>query len=261
MANQTVLITGASSGIGTELARSYAGKNTNLFLAGRDIDRLEAVAQLCRENGATVFTEVFDIKNRNSCLNWINSAEEVAPIDILIANAGLMEIIGADEFQEPAEKTLSQIDTNLTGCVNVVAAAVPHFVKRKCGQIVLIASMAGLQPIGDAPGYSASKAGLVAFGESIYAYLKKYKINVSIICPGYISTPMSNPHQHPRILEMSAEQAAKKIRTAISKKKAFYAFPFLLFILIKLGRYLPIEVRRFTTAKFNFLPEKYRKNN
>ena len=252
MTRQTIVLTGASSGIGAALALELAGPHSNLFLAARNLERLELIANQCRDIGAIVKTQILDVGDADAIANWVVSIEEKNQIDIVIANAGTMETCSFDGDLETAQQTHRQIDTNLGGCVNLATAVVPFMEKRTKGQIIFIASIAALQPVADIPGYSASKAGVVAYGEAIYAFLANKGIQVSVICPGFITTPMNIKYKSFRPTEMSAEKAAKRIRWAIEKKKPFYAFPLALLIAIQLGRYLPWWLRRHTNKPFNF---------
>ena len=121
------------------------------------------------------------------------------------------------------------------------------------GQIVMISSMAALQPLSDGPAYAASKAGIVAYAEALHGHLAASGVHVGVVCPGYIRTPMAEQFESWRPLEVSAEQAARKIAKAIAAKKSFYVFPKLLYISILLGKFLPWGLRRHTTKAFNYV--------
>ena len=253
MAKRTILLTGASSGLGKALAVELSDDQTHLVLSARNKKRLEEVARLCKDAGATVEIHQLDISDTKKVAAWINKLENGQPIDIVIGNAGIMETCGPNGELESAEKTISQINTNLIGCVNLASAVVPHMQARSRGQIVFVASMAALQPIADVPGYSASKAGLVAYGEALNSFLHGQGIKVGVICPGFIKTPMNEDYDSFRPFQLSANAAAKKIRKAIDRKASFAAFPLVMEIAIRLGRFLPAGLRRFTNKPFNFV--------
>lgn len=246
-----IVLSGANSGIGEALAHHYATKGTLLYLTARNQSRLESVAARCRKQGAEVHIKALDIRDTTSIQDWIKDITATQSIDLLIANAGIMFTHADRNTLESAEAALEQIETNLGGTINLTTALAPGMQARKKGHIALIASLAGRQPLADLPGYSASKAGVIAYGEALHAFLAKDGITVSTICPGYISTPMTRKHENWRPLEMSAEKAAVKIARAIERKRVFYEFPFLMSVLVGLGRFVPAPLRRYTTTLFS----------
>lgn len=246
-----ILISGANSGIGEKIAEQYAAPKTHLFLTARNLERLEKVAEKCRQAGATVTVKSLDITDTQTVQDWVEEVSREGPLDLVIANAGIMMPRENAKKPESAEQSLVQIRTNIDGVINLAAATAPKMQERKQGHIVLIASLAGLQPLSDLPGYSASKAAVISYGEALHALLVNDNVSVTTICPGYISTPMTTPHGNWRPLEMSADQAAGRILHAIRKKRSFYAFPFAMLVLIKLGRFIPQSLRPLTTRLFN----------
>ena len=252
MQKRSILLTGASSGIGAALAREFAGPNTSIFLSARNEERLSAVAAQCKDKGSEVDYRSVDVTATQEIEKWISSVEESTDLDVVIANAGILYTCGPDGEVESAEDSIRQIETNLCGAIAVATAAVPHMQKRNRGHVVFVASLSGLQPVADVPGYSASKAGLVAYGEALGNFLHDQGILVSVICPGFISTPMTINEASFRPFELSAEVAAAKIRKAVDARKRFSAFPLPLVVLIRLGRFLPGWLRRITNKPFNF---------
>ena len=122
MQNPTaILITGASSGIGEALARAYAGRGRTLFLSGRDPKRLGAVVEACRRRGATVTGETVDVADRDAMAAWIASAHAQAPLDLVVANAGISA--GSSGQGESAEQARDIFATNLAGVLNTVHPA------------------------------------------------------------------------------------------------------------------------------------------
>ncbi|MEM7018219.1 MAG: SDR family NAD(P)-dependent oxidoreductase [Pseudomonadota bacterium] len=247
-----IVLTGASAGIGAALARDYAIEGHFLFLTGRNEERLNTVASECEALGATIETTILDVVDTHAVHQWINRIEEQTPIDLVIANAGIMETCEPDGQIETAENSILQVNTNLNGCINLATAAAPFMQSRGGGQIAFIASLAGIQPIADVPGYSASKAGLIAYGEALGNYLHNQGVKVSVICPSFITTAMTSRHKSFRPFEMSAEKASRKIKRVIAAGSRLAAFPLVMEIAIRLGRFLPAKLRRPATKPFNF---------
>lgn len=248
----TILITGAGSGLGRALAREYAAPGISLYLSGRNLDPVEETAVFCRRLGAKAIAARVDVTDLTAVQSWVESIAKHETLDLVISNAGLLGSHGVGREFENAQTAISQIETNLCGCVNLVTSIVPHMQKNRHGHIALISSMSALQPIADMPAYAASKAGVNAYGEAIGAYLERDGVDVTVVCPGYIKSDMGNQYESWRPIEMSPEKAASKIKNGLERRKPFLAFPLPLLWSIALGRFLPWSWRRVTTKPFNY---------
>ncbi len=216
MANQkTVLITGASSGIGHALAVEYAGPGITLLLTGRNRARLEETAALCRAKGAVAEIAVVDVTDKDALKRRLLAWDDVHPIDVLVANAG---ISGNDNFYEI-------IDINLIGTFHTVLPLLPRFKARRAGTIALMSSMAGFRGMPSAPAYSTSKVAVRAYGDALRPALKPYGVSVSIIFPGFVKTPLTDVNKFPMPFLMDVERAGRIIKRGLDKKKASIAFP------------------------------------
>lgn len=253
---QNIAITGASSGIGAAIAQEYAAPDVKLYLSARDEGRLQSVSNKCKALGADVEYHVLDITEMRSVEEWFCKIDNKNQIDLIFSCAGIMRTSDEDNPIEPIDRTMEQISTNLCGSIYAANAAGNCMKERRHGKIVLIGSMAALQPISDVQGYSASKAGLVAYGEALYAALAPFGVKVHTICPGYVATAMNSSIDSFRPFEISAEQTAKRIKRALGRGWIFYSFPFSLLTLIKFGRLLPIWLRKHTNKPFNFVTKK-----
>lgn len=255
---QTIAITGASAGLGKALALAYAKEGTHLFLSARNEQRLEEVAKLCRDKGAEAHVHSLDVCEAAAVENWLASIAEQRPINLVIANAGIMmtnDEVGENKAIESAHQ---QVDTNMKAVMTLTFAAErimreqEKFENGARGQIGIISSLSAMQPIGSIAAYSASKAGVTAFGEAMGQYLAKRNIEVSVVCPGYIKTDMLNRSRSFRPFTMSAEQAAQKTKRAFDRLKPYSAFPFGLVLITIPARFLPTRLRRLATAAFAF---------
>ncbi len=222
--NRTILITGASSGIGHALARAYAAQDTVLLLAGRNAERLEDTARLCREKGATVETTTLPVTDRAAFEKRILDWDDAYKIDVAIANAGVSGGTSMDAAQN--ESQLREIfDINLGGTFNTVNPLIPRMQARKSGHIVLMSSMAGFRGMPNAPAYSTSKVAVRAYGDALRPLLKPDGIKVSTIFPGFIKTPMTDVNTFKMPFLMDVERAAEIVRRGIDGKKSAIAFP------------------------------------
>ena len=249
---RSVVVTGASSGIGAALALRYAGVDVHLGLLGRDPERLQHIADECRARGATVETGLVDVRERAAMKAWLDTFDDRAPVDLLIANAGTMAGTPPGGIIEPPELSYALVQINVLGMLNTVQPLLPRMMTRRHGQIALMSSLAALIPLRDSPGYCGSKAAVLAYGRSLRDLLGASGIGVSVICPGYVTTPMSRQETGKKPFEMSAERAAEIIRRGIGRNRAVIAFPSWFAFLTRIGGLLPDGLRERVTRGSRF---------
>lgn len=248
---KTILITGASSGLGKKLAESYAKEGITLFLTGRNKTRLLETSNLCESKGAYVISKNIDITNKEEIKNWILECDELKHVDLIIANAGIST--GTSMISESNDIIYDIYNTNIFGTLNTVQPIISKMVERKNGQIAIVSSMSSFIGLPSCPAYSSSKACLTAYGEALRGVLKKYNVGVSIICPGFIKTPLTDKNDFKMPLLMSTEYASKKIIKGLSKNKGLIAFPFIMYLALKILKLLPFSLSNYIVSK---LPEK-----
>lgn len=216
----SILITGASSGIGRALALSYARAGISLFLVGRDRRRLDEVARACAAQGAEAQGMRADVRDHEAMTSVIGEADEMAPLDLVIANAGI-NAVGADlDLRSRAREVF---EVNMMGVVNTVLPALDLMRPRARGQIGLMSSFAGLRRVPSMPSYSASKAAVRVWGEALRVALIPHNIQVSVICPGFVDTSMAGDADGRAMV--SAEDAAQIIRRGLADNLGTIAFP------------------------------------
>lgn len=218
--NNHILITGASNGIGAALAKHYAAPGVMLSLCARNPARLEGVAQTCRDLGATVYTSLIDVSDHPAMTAWITAQDAQTPITTLIANAGVGDL---NTSQLVADRTL--FDINITGVLNSIDPIIPIMAQRGSGQIAMMASLAGYRGLSACPAYSASKGFVKLYGEGLRGALRPHGIDVSVICPGFVRSHITDQNTCPMPFFMEAETAAKIIATGLAKNKGRIAFP------------------------------------
>ena len=223
MANSSVLITGATSAIGSALAREYASLGMTLYLQGRNAERLQEVAAACEAQGAQVVTTLLDLRDFAALRLWL---EELGPLDLLIINAGVNTHVGPNGEPEPWNEVEALLDVNLKAAMMIVHAVLPALRTRNSGQIALISSLAGYFGLPVTPSYSASKAALKAYGEALRGWLGPEGIRVNVVMPGYVRSPMCDDMPGPKPFLWSPDRAARAIRRGLERDKARISFPF-----------------------------------
>jgi short-subunit dehydrogenase len=236
---RTIALTGASSGIGAALAAELACPGVRLALAGREAARLEEVAAACRLKGAVAETALVDVRDRNALHAWLAAVDAGGEVDVLIANAGVSAGLGPKKSRESDEDVRRLVEVNLIGAIDTVSGLVEAMRARRRGQIVIVASVAGLRGYPAMPTYSATKAALIAYGEAIRGWLRPSGVTVTVVCPGFVTSPMSARHRGSKPFEMPVDKAARIIARGIARKRAVVAFPFLLALGARLSRLLP----------------------
>jgi len=220
----SIVITGASSGIGEALALDYAAPGIALALSGRDGPRLRAVATACHGKGATVDVGEIDVTDREMLARWLTAFDDAHPVDLLIANAGISidkDNSSLDDFSI-VRKTMA---VNVDGMLNTIEPLVSRLMARGNGQIAVVSSLAGYIGLPYSASYNASKAAVRVWGESIRYVLKKSGIGVTVICPGFVVSRMTAEAPFKMPFLMTAERASSIIRRGLAHDKARIAFP------------------------------------
>jgi short-subunit dehydrogenase len=233
---KNILITGASSGIGEALAHDYAAPGVFLALGGRNAERLEKVANVCRLKGAEIETKTIDVTDAEGVRAWIEGVDGAHPLDLVVANAGVSG--GRGVGGEGHEGATRIFQTNIQGTVNTVMPALERMVERPMpkhglrGQIAIVSSLASFRGVPGAPAYGASKGAARLWGEALRGEMHKERIGVTVICPGFIRTRMTANNKFYMPMLMTADRAARIIRRGIGKDRSRVAFPFPLYFLV-----------------------------
>lgn len=223
---QTILITGATSAIGWELALAYANNESTLILHGRNEKKLLELAQECEKKGAKAIIQVLDLSNVAEVRAWIDELITKGCLDLVIINAGMNIHIGPNGEAEPWEDVNTLLDLNLKSSVAIAQGVLPQMRERRSGQIVFISSLAGYFGLPVTPTYSASKAGLKAYGESLRGWLQPEGIKVNVVMPGYVKSQMCDAMPGPKPFLWTPQRAAKVIKKGLDHDKARITFPF-----------------------------------
>ncbi len=236
-----ILITGASSGIGAALATAYAGEGRTLILVARNEARLNEVAAQCRAKGAVVHTASIDVREKEKLAAYINEIDAQHPVDLVIANAGISAGF-SNSVEENYQRAEEVFAVNLGGVINTLHPLLPRMIARGRGHIAILSSLAGIVALPSAPAYSASKAAVRVYGDALRGELRAHHIDVSVICPGWITTPLTEKNDFPMPFCMNVERAAGLIIHRLAQKKRRIAFPWQLYLLLCSIAALPVSV-------------------
>ena len=231
-----VFITGASSGIGTALAREYAARGALLGLAARRRPQLESLAAELKTSVAIYPLDVRDAAAMREAAAAFMQRFGVP--DVVIANAG----VSAGTLTEHTEDlpVFQEImDINVVGLVATFQPFLAAMRERKTGSLVGIASVAGFRGLPGASAYSASKAAAIGYLESLRVELRGSGVMVTTICPGYIRTPMTAKNPYPMPFMLDADDAAHRFIRAIDANKSFTIIPWQMGVVGYLLKRLP----------------------
>ncbi|MCL4562319.1 MAG: SDR family oxidoreductase [Chloroflexi bacterium] len=227
--DSVVIVTGASLGIGREVALQLAGRGARLVLAARQVDKLEEAAQECRQRGGQALVVPTDVSLQADCRLLVErSVQEYGRIDMLVNNAGRTMWALIDEIQDPCIfEEIMRI--NYFGCMYCTYYALPHL-KQTRGRIVGVSSVAGKSGVPTRTGYAASKHAMVGFLDSLRIELQGSGVSVTIAYPDFVATGMQsrgfgtdgqalgyNPVKVEKV--MTTEECARRILSAAARRK------------------------------------------
>jgi short-subunit dehydrogenase len=249
---RSLAITGASSGLGAALARAYAGPGIVLGLIGRNQARLDATADACRAAGATVHVIALDVADAGPLAGWLAAFDRKTPVDLLIANAGISAGPAPRGVSEGLEIASRQVHTNLLGVMNTIEPLLPAMVGRGRGRIAIVSSLAGYRGLAYSPGYSASKAGARAYGEALRALLAPRGVSVSVVCPGFFSSPMTDRFIGPHPFRLSLERTTAIVKRGLDRGQRRIVFPWPLALGMRVADLMPAVLGDLVIRNFRF---------
>ncbi|WP_037049942.1 SDR family NAD(P)-dependent oxidoreductase [Psychromonas sp. SP041] len=227
MSNKTILITGATSGIGYSLFEQYSEQGEQVIACGRNQQQLSSMGDVAFK------TCCFDITDQQAIEE---ASRTIESLDVLILNAGNCRYID-DAKHFDGELFADVIQTNLISLGWLLQYLLPKV--KKGGQVVFVSSSATLLPFQRSEAYGASKAGVDYLAKSLKLDLIKEEIDVTLIHPGFIKTPLTDKNDFSMPFLLSSDEAASRIITAIEKRKSYAHFPKRLTLLLKAISLLP----------------------
>lgn len=242
-------VTGASGGLGRALAERYARPGRRLSLAGRDHQRLMDCAGACRDRGALVAVDSFDIRDGRALKDWFGKIDREKPLDLVFANAGVSASTLESGLERPDDLE-RLLEVNAQGATRTALAAAELMLQRGRGQIAIISSLAAHYPLKSCPAYCAGKAAARFYGLSLRARLAPMGVGVTVVSPGYVDTSMSRRLKGPKPFLWSAEKAAAHIAGRLPDNPPEIVFPKTLALGLALLSCLPESVAGFFSRGF-----------
>lgn len=230
-------VTGASSGIGRELALQLAARGWRVIASARDEEALARVAAEAEGPGAVV-PLALDITDASAAARAVATiASEHGELDLAILNAGTHRPTPADAFDR--ETVAMLVATNLMGTVNCLAPLLPVFIKRRRGEIAVVASLTGYRGLPTASAYGATKAALINLCESLRPELELHDVSLRLVNPGFVETPLTQKNTFPMPFLISAKDGARMILKGLEGTRFEIAVPRRMAIAMKLLRLMP----------------------
>ena len=233
--SKNVWIAGASSGIGRALAIKFANEGWQVAASAR---RENLLKDLNKSNSG-IHPFPLDVRDKENTKKVFKTIiEKMHSIDICVFCTGIHD--PESEKNLNTEKIREIMETNFFGTLNSIMAVDAYFKEKKSGHISIVSSVAGYRGLPAAAGYCASKSALTSLAESLYFDFKRYNVRVSLVSPGFIKTPMTDKNKFAMPMIKSAEYAAEKMFTGITKKNSFEIhFPFAFTIMMKFLKIVP----------------------
>ncbi len=253
-ANQVVVVTGASSGIGAEVARQLAAAGAKVGMLALPDASLEAATKAIVDRGGLALAVAVDVTQREAVHAALAKvASELGPVDILILCAGIGRITAVESFSAVVFEELVRV--NLLGMAYAIEAALPSMLERRRGHVVGVGSLSSRRGQPVFSGYCASKAGVATLLEGLRIELRPYGIAVTTVRPGFVRTPMTATFKSPRFV-MEVEPAVRIILKGIAERRAEVNFPWQSALLTAISQWLPNGIYdRLATKVINPLKE------
>jgi NAD(P)-dependent dehydrogenase (short-subunit alcohol dehydrogenase family) len=228
---KTAWITGASTGIGREMALQLAARGVKVAVSARSAEKLASL-------GPSFMVVPLDVTDAAACQTAVDTIEaELGPIDLAVLGAGTYTPVAIDKL-DPGQFA-HMMDTNYMGVVNCLAALAPRMMARGQGHLSWIASVAGYIGLPKAAAYGPTKAALINLGECLYPEMKLKGVRVSVINPGFVETPLTAQNDFEMPFLMKADEAARRSIEGLEAGRFEIAYPRRFVAILKTLRALP----------------------
>ena len=242
-----IWIAGASTGIGAALAKRYATDGHTVYASARSIDKLKKVSAASQTLDGHIEPLPCDVTDNESVTQAVQALQAKGTVDIAILNAGYYEPIELTQLN--LEHFLNTYDVNLNGVVRCFLALLPGMRAANRGQIAIVSSVSGYTGLPRAAAYGSSKAALINLAESLQPECKTAGIDIRLINPGFVKSPLTDKNNFRMPFIIEADLAAQRIVTGLAGKKFEIHFPKRFTILLKLLNLLPYGMYLKLTAR------------
>jgi short-subunit dehydrogenase len=242
---QRVWIIGASTGIGAEIARQLAAGGISVAASARSVERLDALAA---QNKAIRPYPLDVTKEADVAACFARIESELGAIDLVLVAAGAYAPLSVDDFK--VENFRATYGVNYMGVIHVLAAVLPVLENRGKGHVAWIASVSGYRGLPKAAAYGPTKAALINLAESLKPELEEKGIDVSVVNPGFVRTPMTAGNDFDMPFLMEPEDAARLTIEGLAAKKFEIAYPRRFVAILKFARLLPYRLYFWLIRKF-----------
>ena len=247
---KSVVITGASSGIGAFLARELTARGARVGLLARREERLRELAAEIRDGGGEVAWRVADVTDEGLTSALDGLEEELGAVDVVVANAGYGTPESVRDFK--AGRSVKMYEVNLLGALRLFDWAIPRFAEKGSGHIVGVASVASYLGMTGSPSYCGSKAAMRVHLQSLRVTLRRHGIAVTTICPGFVESELTAKNRFSMPFLWKTDRAARRIAGAIEKRHGEVIFPWQMWLLIVIGtRILPTAMLEAAMARLS----------
>lgn len=236
-----VLITGASSGIGLQLALDYLSLGHQVFCCGRNAAAMQPLESQYPESATLL---IFDVTDLQECYKALASTNS---LDLVILNAGTCEYMNASDFD--AELFKRVVETNLFGIANCLEVLISRLGTRS--HIALMGSSSSYLALPRAEAYGTTKAAIAYLAKTLGISLKKSNISVSLIAPGFVDTPLTRKNDFPMPMSISVDRASAYIRKGLQQRKFEIHFPGKFTYLLKIAGMMPYWLQRIVVSKLS----------
>lgn len=246
---RSVYITGASSGIGRALALELAGRGAEVVVSARRATELDGLVSEITKGGGRAHALVCDVADVEAAAAAVRRADELmGSLDMVVANAGVGHASHATRLSV-AEIT-QMVDVNVRGAMATLVAAIPIMLAHQRGHLVGVSSLAGRRAIPASGAYSASKAALSTFLETLRLDLARAGLRVTDVQPGFVDTPILEGARHPTPFRWPVARATRFIADGLEKGDRIVSFPLPLDLATRLSRLLPAGLYAWAVTRF-----------
>ncbi|MBV1874858.1 MAG: SDR family NAD(P)-dependent oxidoreductase [Gammaproteobacteria bacterium] len=235
---KTIFITGASTGIGRELAIQLARKQCKLALLARSEDKLQHLRKELITLGIPINIYPVDVTDRTALEKaMLDAHSTLGGLDVIFANAGVGYLLPAHKLK--AHQVEKMVSVNYLAAMNTLLIGLPLLLEQGGGQLVGISSIASIRGLPNSAVYSSSKAGLNTFLETLRVEYRRKNIEVTTVCPGFIRTPMTAPLETNIPFILDVDKAVRIIIAGVEKGRGIVGVPGWMYGLLRIMRLIP----------------------